>query len=150
MEAPSGLAALAPQDDAEMSGWTYMLRCSDQSYYVGSTSYQDFQTRVDEHNDAKFIGYTSSRRPVVLVWSKRFDDLRDAHDAERRIKGWGRAKKKALIASDAAGLKQLSKRRAGKPKKDPRPSKRALVHSFHSSGSRHPEARAQRAPKDAR
>jgi putative endonuclease len=132
-----------------MSGWAYMLRCSDRSYYVGSTSYEDVQPRVDEHNDAKYFGYTASRRPVVLVWSKRFNDLRDAHDAERRIKGWSRAKKEALIASDSGGLKQLSQRRAGKPKTAPRPSRRELVQSFHSSGARHPEVRAQRAPKDA-
>jgi putative endonuclease len=125
-----------------------MLRYSDQSYYVGSSSYADVRTRVDEHNDAKFFGYTASRRPVVLVWSKWFEDLREAHVTERRLKGWSRTKKEALIASDADRLKQLSKRRVGKPKAKRRPSKRELARQFHLTGSRHPEVRAQRAPKD--
>ncbi|MGH6872810.1 MAG: GIY-YIG nuclease family protein [Rhizomicrobium sp.] len=144
-----------------MSGWAYMLRCSDDSLYAGSTSYDDVHTRVDEHNDAKYIGYTSRRRPVVLVWAKRFDDLRDAHGTERRLKGWSRAKKLALIASDAQKLKALSKRRAGRPADlQPKPTKREASVDFHAIGarkqftqtpprSRHPEVRAQRAPKES-
>ncbi len=131
-----------------MGGWAYMLRCSDQSYYVGSTSYLDVNTRVSEHNDAKYVGYTSARRPVVLVWSKWFDDLRDAHQTERRLKGWSRAKKKALLEEDAEKLKALSRRRAGCTEPRPNMSKHELVGCFYSIGPRHPEARAKRAPKD--
>ena len=79
-----------------MGGWTYMLRCSDQSFYVGSTSYRDVETRVSEHNGARYPGYTANRRPVILVWAKWFDDLRDAHATERRLKGWSHEKKEAL------------------------------------------------------
>ncbi len=131
-----------------MGGWTYMLRCSDQSLYVGSTSYNDVGIRVAEHNDAKYIGYTAARRPVTLVWSRWFDDLRDAHDMERQVKGWSRAKKLALLKDDIPVLKQLSKRRMGNPEKKPRLPKRALAGQFQSLGARHPEARAQRATKD--
>ena len=139
-----------------------MLRCSDSSFYVGSTSYDDVETRVAEHNDAKYIGYTTSRRPVVLVWARKFADLRDAHATERRLKGWSRAKKHALIAEDGIALKQLSKRRGGLTEiQPPKPSKRALSDVFNATGarrqkpatpprSRHPEVRAKRAPKDAR
>jgi putative endonuclease len=92
-----------------------MLRCSDDSFYIGSTSYDDVEKRVIEHNDGRYIGYTTSRRPVVLVWSRHFDVLHDAHDTERRIKGWSRAKKLSLIAKDEETLVALSSRRAGKP-----------------------------------
>jgi putative endonuclease len=120
---PSGLASLAPQDDETellvgarlMGGWTYMLKCADDSFYVGSTSHDDVERRVAEHNDALYVGYTAMRRPVVLVWSRRFDDLREAHETERRLKGWSRAKKLALIANDEATLVSLSVRRTGKP-----------------------------------
>ena len=122
-----------------------MLRCSDDSLYVGSTSYADVNIRVAEHNDGRYWGYTSRRRPVKMVWSKWFDDLREAHAAERQIKGWSRAKKLALMRADEETLVRLSKRRAGKPKSIPKPSKQQLVEQLHSIGLRHPEARAPRA-----
>ena len=124
-----------------------MLRCSDDSFYVGSTSHNDVNVRVGEHNEALYIGYTSSRRPVKLVWSKWFDDLRDAHSTERQIKGWSRAKKMALIDGNNKALIQLSKRRSGKQKSAPKPSKRQLADVFHSTGIRHPEVAAKRPTK---
>jgi putative endonuclease len=93
-----------------MGGWAYIVRCCDQSYYVGSTSYDDIDERVAEHNDGKFEGYTSKRRPVVLVWSDWYQDLRDAQNAERRIKGWRREKKEALIRGEYGRLPELAKR----------------------------------------
>jgi putative endonuclease len=93
-----------------MGGWAYMLQCADKSYYVGSTSYDDVAIRVGEHNDGRFEGYTHSRRPVTLVWAERFEDLRQAQECERRIKGWRREKKEALARRDFAALPLLSKR----------------------------------------
>ncbi|HVP84771.1 MAG TPA: GIY-YIG nuclease family protein [Rhizomicrobium sp.] len=131
-----------------MGGWAYMLRCSDGSFYVGSTSHDDVNVRVMEHNEARYIGYTSSRRPVSLIWSKWFGDLLAAHAMERQVKGWSRAKKIALIDDESEVLVQLSKRRSGKPKSAPRISKRQLVDKFHSLGVRHPEVAAKRPTKD--
>ena len=131
-----------------MGGWAYMLQCADQSYYVGSTSHEDLELRVAEHNDARFIGYTSTRRPVFLVWSEWFGDLNEAHAMERQVKGWSRVKKQALIAGNTEQLVQLSRRRAGKPKTEP--TGRDLSHSFNLPPSRHPEVRAQRASKDGK
>ncbi|MDR3526586.1 MAG: GIY-YIG nuclease family protein [Rhizomicrobium sp.] len=93
-----------------MGGWAYMLCCSDKSYYVGSTSHEDIDVRVAEHNDGKFGGYTARRRPVVLVWCDWYQDVRKAQDTERRIKGWSRAKKEALICGNVLTLQNLSKR----------------------------------------
>ena len=61
------------------------------------------------------MGYTWSRRPVVLVWSEHFDQITDAIAVERQIKGWGRAKREALIRRDWASLQKLAERRAGRP-----------------------------------
>jgi putative endonuclease len=120
-----------------MSGWAYMLRCSDDSFYVGSTSYADVDMRVAEHNDAKYIGYTAARRPVALVWSMRFDDLRDAHETERRIKGWSRSKKAALIIGDDMQLRALSARRVRKPVAEaPHRSRRELSYEMHATGAK--------------
>lgn len=93
-----------------MGGWAYMLRCSDGSLYVGSTSHEDIDVRVAEHNDGKFGGYTSKHRPVVLVWCDWSQDLRDAHAMERRLKGWRREKKLALIRGETDALRWLAKR----------------------------------------
>ncbi|WP_315831511.1 GIY-YIG nuclease family protein [Bradyrhizobium prioriisuperbiae] len=102
-----------------MGIFVYLLRCADNSYYVGSTSGEDLGPRIDQHNAGAFPnGYTFSRRPVVMVWSDYFDRITDGIAAERQIKGWGRAKKEALIASNWQTLKGLARRRAGKPKPD--------------------------------
>lgn len=93
-----------------MSGWAYIVRCTDNSYYVGSTSYDDVETRVCEHNEGRFTSYTHKRRPVTLVWAEQFLDLRDAQVFERQIKGWRREKKEVLIARNLSALPLLSRR----------------------------------------
>jgi putative endonuclease len=120
-----------------------MLRRSDRSYYIGSTSYKDVLMRVAEHNDAKYIGYTAVRRPVALIWAQWFDDLREAHAKERQLKGWSRAKKEALIAGDVTELKLSARRRGGNAISRPRTTKRQVSTEFQATGARHPEARSR-------
>ncbi len=90
-----------------------MLRCADGSYYVESARNNDLGQRVAEHEAGEYQGYTSTRRPVRLVWSEHFDRITDAIEAERKIKGWGRAKKEALIKGNWTEIKRLARRRAG-------------------------------------
>jgi putative endonuclease len=92
-----------------------MLRCSDNSYYIGSATGDDLQPRIHQHNSGAFSGHTFRRRPVILVWSERFDRITDGIAAERQIKGWSRAKKEALIEHGWLEISRLS-RRASKPK----------------------------------
>jgi putative endonuclease len=99
-----------------MGAFVYMLRCADHSYYVGSATGDDLTKRIAEHNAGVYKGYTSQRLPVTLVWSEHFERITDAIAAERRIKGWSRAKKEALIDGDWSSLRSLSRRRAGRPK----------------------------------
>ena len=91
-----------------MTAWTYMLRCADGSFYVGCTT--DLDTRMAQHHSGHFTGYTSDRRPVELVWSDLCDDVEDAIAMERRIKGWSRAKKLALIDGDWTRIRALGRR----------------------------------------
>ncbi len=51
----------------------------------------------------------STRRPVELVWAEEFQWLKDAIACERRLKGWRREKKEALIRRDFEALKELSR-----------------------------------------
>ena len=92
-----------------MAAFIYILRCSDGSYYVGSTR-GTLDRRVAEHNQGTFGGYTERRRPVTLVYQQEFDRITDAIAAERQLKGWGRAKKEALMKGDFDLLKYLAKR----------------------------------------
>jgi putative endonuclease len=90
-----------------MNIYVYMLRCSDGSYYVGLTR-AGLEKRIGEHNSGVFRGYTSSRLPVELVWHQDFQRLTDAIACERKLKGWRRAKKEALIRGDYEALRELA------------------------------------------
>jgi putative endonuclease len=68
------------------------------------------EIRVAEHNNGTFGGYTSTRRPVTLVFSQWFERITDAIAAERQIKRWSRAKKEALMRGDFDALRALAKR----------------------------------------
>ncbi len=95
-----------------MKIFVYMLRCRDNSYYVGLTR-EGLDQRIADHRSGRYPGYTHPRRPVELVWSADFVWLKDAIACERRIKGWRREKKEALIRGDYAALKALA--RTAKP-----------------------------------
>ena len=99
-----------------MGIFVYMLRCSDGSYYVGSATGDDLNSRIDQHSAGSYEGYTLSRRPVVLVWTEHFDRITDGIAIERKLKGWSRAKKEALIGSDWTKISQLARRRGGAAK----------------------------------
>ncbi len=77
----------------------YILKCSDKTLYTGITT--DLKRRVGEHNGAKGskLGarYTSARRPVTLVYSRKFKNRSDASKEEARIKKLTRAEKLFLI-----------------------------------------------------
>ena len=88
--------------------WMYILRCADNSYYVGSTI--DLQRRVRDHNDGNGAQYTARRRPVELVYAAEFADIRQAYAAEKQVQGWGRAKREALIRGDFEALPGLARK----------------------------------------
>lgn len=73
---------------------TYILQCSDGSYYVGSTT--NITLRAEEHNDG-LCPYTCSRLPIRLVYSEEYETLNEARHREMQIKGWSRLKKEKLI-----------------------------------------------------
>ena len=94
-----------------MSFWTYLLRCSDYTFYCGHTD--NLAARIGHHQTGANGGHTKHRRPVTLVWCQDFPSRLEALEAERRIKGWGRAKKEALIRGDWARVSLLARNRQG-------------------------------------
>jgi putative endonuclease len=87
----------------------YILLCSDGSYYTGITR-RSVEERVSEHAPGLTPGYTFTRRPVKLAFSEHYERIVDAIAAERRIKGWSRAKKEAYMRGDFPALVGLAKR----------------------------------------
>ena len=94
-----------------MSFWTYILRCSDGSFYTGHTD--NLEKRFSLHVSGEVAGYTSTRLPVALVWSVEFPTRYEALSAEIQIKRWSRAKKIALIEGDWERLSLLARNRQG-------------------------------------
>ena len=116
-------------------GWAYIVRCADDSYYVGSTV--NLPARIAQHNEVGGAKYTSRRRPVVLVWAMEFESIRDAYFAEKQIQNWSRAKREALIEGRIEDLSVLSRGRTGWMSRAPRLSRfaggvRPLVSSDRS------------------
>ena len=105
-----------------VTAFAYMLCCSDGSYYVGSARGGSLDKRLREHQAGTYPGYTSRRRPVTLVYAEQSERIVDAIAAERRIKGWSRAKKEALIREDWDAVQLLAKRPTAQPPSNQSPS----------------------------
>lgn len=88
--------------------YVYIIKCSDGSYYTGVTNNVD--KRVMQHNEGLSLSsYTYHRRPVELVWVEMLPDPDHAIALEKKIKGWSRRKKEALISEDWDKLIAFSK-----------------------------------------
>ncbi|MCX2755528.1 GIY-YIG nuclease family protein [Gordonia sp. 4N] len=90
-----------------MPGFLYILECADGTLYVGST--RNVEHRLDQHQSGNGSRYTRTRRPVRLVFRQEFPHIGEAHAAERRLHGWSRAKRTALIEGRLDLLPELSR-----------------------------------------
>ena len=87
--------------------YVYILKCSDGSYYTGITN--DIERRIAEHNAGSAPdSYTFKRRPVELAFCETFSDFAIAEQWEKKLKGWSRKKKEALIERNWQKLKEYS------------------------------------------
>ncbi len=76
--------------------YLYIVECVDETLYTGITT--DLKRRINEHNTAKLgAKYTSSRRPVKLVYSKKFKSRSVASKEEALVKKLKRIQKLELI-----------------------------------------------------
>lgn len=88
--------------------YVYILLCSDNSFYTGMTN--DLDRRLMEHKSGKNKNsYTYTRLPFELKWHLECSDSRDAVHYEKKIKGWSRRKKQALIDEKWYDLVKFSK-----------------------------------------
>jgi len=100
------------RDREAMAAFTYMLRCADGSFYVGST--RALELRLHQHQIGEGAEYTRRRRPVELVWHEEHEHVGAAFAREKQIQKWGRAKRLALIRQDYASLPTLAKKDFGR------------------------------------
>ena len=88
--------------------FVYILRCADDSYYVGHTT--NLEARIMSHSEGQVCGYTAARLPVTMVYAREFETRDEAFRLERQIKGWSRRKKEALIENKIDQLKKFASR----------------------------------------
>jgi len=82
--------------------YLYILKCSDDTLYTGITV--DLERRVEEHNGSKLgAKYTRVRRPVEIVYSRRFRTRSAVCKEEYRIKMLTREEKLSIIGKEKAG-----------------------------------------------
>jgi putative endonuclease len=86
--------------------YVYILASAARVLYTGVTN--DLSRRLVEHRDANMPKFTSRYRVTRLVFFETFSDIHQAIEAEKRIKGWSRAKKLALVEAQNPDWKDLS------------------------------------------
>lgn len=81
----------------------YILSCADSTLYTGITT--DLTRRILEHNTSpRAAKYTRARRPVTLVYAKKYRNRSTASKAEAHIKKLTREEKQELIATFSGNL----------------------------------------------
>jgi len=76
--------------------YLYILKCKDKTLYTGIAN--NLERRIQEHNESNLgAKYTRARRPVKLVYLKRFKNRSNALKEEARIKKLSRKEKLELI-----------------------------------------------------
>jgi len=102
---------------AKSAPWhVYIVRCRDGTLYTGVTN--DLPRRIRAHDSGTASRYTSSRRPVRLVYCERSRGRSAAQRREARIKRLGRQEKLLLIGSSRSRMpcaRRKSVRATGHP-----------------------------------
>jgi putative endonuclease len=78
-----------------MAGYCYILKCADGTFYTGWTT--DPERRVSQHNKGIGAKYTSTRRPVELVYLETHPNRREAMKRELAIKKMKREQKSRVV-----------------------------------------------------
>ncbi len=87
--------------------YMYILECSNDQYYVGST--QDLDLRLKQHQAGEGSIFTKKHLPVKLVYYEKFQRIDEAFNREHQVKRWNRLKKEALINNQPELLPELSR-----------------------------------------
>jgi putative endonuclease len=86
--------------------FVYIMTNRSKTLYTGVTG--NLIRRVREHKMGTGSGFAAKYKVDRLVYFERFEDVRNAIEREKRIKGWLRMKKIALIVSTNPAWRDLS------------------------------------------
>ncbi len=86
--------------------FVYIMSNRSKTLYTGVTN--NLMRRVREHKTGAGSEFTSKYKLDRLVYFERFEDIRNAIEREKRIKGWLRIKKITVIVSANPEWKDLS------------------------------------------
>ncbi|XOV66813.1 MAG: GIY-YIG nuclease family protein [Fluviicola sp.] len=87
--------------------YTYILKCSNDTYYTGST--KDIGRRLLQHESGEGANYTRKHLPVKLVYLEIHSRIDFAFNREKQIQNWSQKKKEALINGNLNQLIEYSK-----------------------------------------
>ncbi|MEW6408345.1 MAG: GIY-YIG nuclease family protein [Patescibacteria group bacterium] len=86
--------------------WVYIMTNKSNTLYTGVTS--NLQNRIYEHKNKLVDGFTKKYNINKLIYCEEFLTPYEAIVAEKKIKGWSRKKKIALIKSKNPKFRDLS------------------------------------------
>ena len=86
--------------------FVYIMTNRSKTLYVGITG--NLIQRVRQHKARTGSRFAAKYHLDRLVYFERFEDVRDAIEREKRIKGWRRIRKIALIVSVNPAWRDLS------------------------------------------
>ena len=99
--------AQLPIKEVTMKGWVYILKCSDDSYYTGSTN--NLERRLEQHNQGEGANHTKNRLPVKLIYFEEYSRIDKAFYREKQIQSWSRKKKVVEFIETTCLLNPLTK-----------------------------------------
>lgn len=82
--------------------YVYMIKNADDKLYVGVT--EDLDKRLDYHNTKRGANFTKYKSDFKLVFSEKYDTLKETRQREIQIKKWRRDKKEMLIKKYSQNL----------------------------------------------
>jgi putative endonuclease len=86
--------------------YVYIVASKSGVLYVGVTN--DLERRIGEHKAKRIPGFSAKYHCDRLVWFEEFVNVSEAIETEKRIKGWRREKKIALIAEKNPAMADLT------------------------------------------
>ncbi|MDY0103985.1 MAG: GIY-YIG nuclease family protein [Lentimicrobium sp.] len=92
---------------SRIKGYLYILRCSDERLYIGSTI--DLKKRVQEHQAGEGSNFSKKRLPVELIYFEEFERIDQAFHRKKQVQRWSRGKKEALAEGNLEKLRELAK-----------------------------------------
>jgi len=85
--------------------YVYILRNNHNRLYIGQTA--DVEKRLNDHKTNHGAKFIKDYGNFEIIYTEEFDTRVEAMRREKQLKGWTRAKKEALIASNLELLKKL-------------------------------------------